>query len=397
MSDENTTNAIDDKKTENETGTSEPPPDWSSFFIVVGRTVITTLLYYLISGCIVLYLSKVAFAGVIPSNPEFYPFTDVKNENKAHSTVVDANVVRGGKWFGLDTLLFNANNKTFSTKINFNTTTADKDCSNYIVTFLRDSPTDPKKAKIFVEFFSKVFFGTAALNNTVITYIFSFLYSWFAESLIILIAPILLGLLFTVSYLFNFIIFIYFYIVNVGSVFKEIVIDGNKVKYESLNFEQPFGFFWAGINFILWMILFWVGIFFYPPFMMVYSFITPLFIKGTNVTNSAKEKPIGFGEFCQNVLWYKGQFLLFLVSIGLLSPAQKYLGTTGFQAAILGLIFCIFILHFYNQLYNPEEDPNLSVLNANSNSNSNKGVTPNESQSGGKNKKRNKQTKKQKE
>ena len=107
-------------------------------------------------------------------------------------------------------------------------------------------------------------------------------------------------------------------------------------------------------------------------------------------------------KFCQNVLWYKGQFLLFLVSVGLLSPAQRYLGTTGFQAAILGLIFCIFILHFYNQLYNPEEDPNLSVLNANSNSNSNSnkgGISdsPNESQSGGKNKKRNKQTKKQKE
>ena len=315
--------------------------------------------------------------------------TDLKD---GKSNVIDANIVRGGNWYGLDTLLFNANNKTYSTKIKFNTGSADNDYSNFIIKKLRDSPTEPKKATIFGDFFGKVFFGTLGLNNTIITYIFSFLYSWLAESIIIFIAPILLGGLFGISYIFNFIIFIYYYIVNIGSIFKEIVINDGEVKYESLNFEKPIGFFWAAINFVLWMILFWFGLFFYPPFMMIYSLISPLFIKGTNVTNKTEEKTIGFGTFCQNVLWYKGPLFLFLTSIGLLTPAKKYLGNTGFLASVCAVIFCIIGLHWYNISFNPEEDSkNLSEINTNYTKES---LNEFDNQKGGKIKKRkNKETK----
>ena len=413
MSDGNTTSAIDDKKTINEKGTTDPPPDWKNFSIEVVRSVVLTFIYYVVSGSIVLYLTKIAFANVLPTNPELYPFTNAKETvtdtssqgSKPHSTITDINIVRGGKWYGLDTLLFNADNKTYSTKLEFNTATVDKEYSDRLIKYLRDSPSNPKKATIFGNFFSKVFFGTVGLNNNVITFIFSFLYSWFAESIIILIAPILLTSLFGISYFFNFFVFIYFYIVNIGLIFKDLVINGDNVEFKDLEFKDWTGFFWAALNFIIWMLFFWFGAFVYPLFIIVYILFKPLFLTGTNVTNKEDEKTMGFMSFFQNILLYKGPFFIFLMSLGMLGPAKTYLGSTGYYAAIVAVLVCIFFLHIYNAVINPAEDKNVSVINENTdtntqenadtNTNTNTQESINNKQQSGGNKKR--KTKKQKE
>jgi len=405
MSTTTDTTAIDDKKTENNPDTTEPPQDWASFFMKGFLPTVGSLLMYIICGCIVLYLTKLSFAKVIPTNIELYPFnlnadnapppSPIDSENTDQnggfkdnkSTVVDTNIVRGGKWFGIDTIFYNPKYPVYSTKIEFNTETANNEYG-WLNKYIEKRATSPKTAGIFINFFSKVFSNTVSFNNWLTTEIFAVLYSWIAESILILAAPMLLTVLTAIYFIINWFVFIWYTIKNIGLIFKELYIDtsstnstnstssttdtsstnsttdtsstsykNGKVVYGDL--ETPKGLFISALYFIIWVIFFWIGQGLYPIFMLFYSLLSPLVITGTDKNNNTK---MNFSRFCLDVLKYKSQFLLFLFSIQLLSPSKTYLGTNGFIGCLAGIIICIFIFHTYNKNYNPGDDSNLSPI-----------------------------------
>jgi hypothetical protein len=94
--------------------------------------------------------------------------------------------------------------------------------------------------------------------------------------------------------------------------------------------------------------------------MMIFSLLSPLAISGKNVTQPNNNYEMGFGEFCTNVIYYKGQLFLAILSFGLLGQAKTYLGSSGFAGCIAAILFCIFALHLYNLSYDPQKDTNLS-------------------------------------
>ena len=203
-------NLIETKKSINETGsTPEAPPDYIGFLKAEGQNIITTFIYYLVSGCIVLYLSKLSFANVLPMNFHEIPYTgELKGgaTDASGNNIVETNIVKIGGILG-----FGAK-EILSTKIEFDTKQVDELYETGIIGFLRKTPQNPKKATIFGNFFSKVFCDIVKTNNWLISQIFSKFYSYFTESILILLAPMILGLSFAGLYMFNFVCFIVFYI-----------------------------------------------------------------------------------------------------------------------------------------------------------------------------------------
>jgi len=375
-------NLIETKKSINETGSApQKSPDYIGFLKAEGKNIITTFVYYLVSGCIVLYLTKLAFADVLPTNfynLEYIPSTEESMEQSGgkNSKIVETNIVRIGGIFGL------GSKKIRSTKIEFDTNNIDKLYSTGLIGFLRGLPNNPKRATLYGTFFDKVFCDMLKMNNYVITGIFSKLYSYVSESIIIILAPLVLGLYFTFGFLFNNLLFIGFYITNIGLLFRDLIKTDEKVEYGEINWEAGFSVLWAIFNFIVWIFAFGPLLSMTPIFMLIYSLFSPLSISGKNVTETGKQKEMGFAQFCKNVLYYKGQLFLAILSFGLLGPSKTYLGPNGFAGCIVGILFCALALHVYNISYNPEIDTNLSEAFTESSSSTNL--------KGGSNKKQNK-------
>ena len=143
-------------------------------------------------------------------------------------------------------------------------------------------------------------------------------------------------------------------------IFREVKIEDNTVDYTDLDFENGFGWLWTFLNGFIWFILFWIGMTFMPVCMMLYSLFSPLAISGKNVTQENQKTQMGFGDFCKNVIYYKGQLFLAILSFGLIGQAKTYLGSSGFAGCIVAVLFCILGLHLYNLSYNPKNDPNLT-------------------------------------
>lgn len=370
-------NLIETKKSINETGsTPESPPDYIGFLKAEGKNIITTFIYYLVSGCIVLYLTKLSFANVLPMNfPEIpykgssetkggtainIPFADMQQggatdqNGTEKNNIVETNIVKIGGFLGLGA------KEILSTKIEFDAKKIDELYETGLIGFLRKTPYNPKKATIFGNFFGKVFCDIVKTNNWLITQIFSKFYSYLTESIIIILAPMVMGFCFAGLYMFNFLCFIIFYISNIGLIFREVKIEDNTVNYTDLDFENGFGWLWCFLNAIIWFILFAFGLTVMPVFMMLYSLFSPLAISAKNVTQDKEKTKMGFGDFCKDVIYYKGQLFLALLSFGLIGPAKTYLGSSGFAACIVAILFCILGLHLYNLSYNPKTDTNLT-------------------------------------
>lgn len=371
-------NLIETKKSINETGS--PPqtlPDYIGFLKAEGKNIITSFIYYLVSGCIVLYLTKLAFSGVIPTN--FYnleytpppPNSDSTTinpndtaqdetgplptvQNGGYTKTVETNTVRIGGFFGLGA------KKVLTTKIEFNSKNANKLYSTGLIGFLRGLPNNPKRATLYGTFFDKVFCDMLKMNNYIITGVFSKLYSYLSESIIIILAPIFLGLYFTFGFLFNNLLFIGFYITNIGLLFRDLNKTETSVEYGDFNWDNGFNIVWAILNFLIWIFALGPLMSVTPFFMLIYALFSPLFISGKNITDSNKEKQMGFAQFCKNVVYYKGQLFLAILSFGLLGPSKTYLGPSGFSGCVVAILFCAIALHVYNLTYNPEIDTNLS-------------------------------------
>lgn len=342
-------NAIDSKKTENETGTTEPAPNYGDFFkdiflsVIVKRIIIS----FVFIGSIGLYTCKIAQSGLLPDNVDYIPFGN--KVKQIEQIPINVNVVKEYGLFGFGWLLGETPKKIWSTKIIFN----DKN-EGSIIQFLKSLQTNPKNASFFGLYISDIILNIIAINNLFINKIYGIANEFLPESLIIILFPFCFIILFAVLFILNIVLCFFNQIKHWNDFFMDKNVKDNKV-----NWLEPFTYFkpWRMFLFFLYILfLFFPFAFTMPFFIVIYSFISPLFISGE--TQNTK-RTFNFLTFIKDVLIYKSQLFLIILSIYLILDSYKFLGSASTVGCAVGILIVFFGLHLYNQ-YIPKNDSNLT-------------------------------------
>jgi hypothetical protein len=342
--------AIDNKKKENETGTIESP-NYGSFASQLISYVITTLVIFGVIGSVGLYTCKIAQANVLPTDMDYYPFGDeIKEVDQIH---INTNVVKEYGYGGFG-WLFGENPVQFSTKIEFDFNNISKNYDNGLIGMMNKWKNDPKKANFFGFYIRDVIFNIIAANNSLIDKIYNTFNENISESMILLLYPMFFFIFSILMVFVNMALTFFYQIKCAKDFFMGKNEKGNKVEwFEPFTYFQPFRLICLGLYAFF---LFFPIVFLLPILIVIYTIFSPLFISG-NIQNT--KTPFGFAHFLRDVLLYKSQLFIIIMTYGLLTISQKTLGTNALIGCIIGILIVFFSFHLYNQ-YIPKNDSNLT-------------------------------------
>jgi hypothetical protein len=344
-------NAIDTKKKENESsGNSDKPPDYAGFFSNIVLSVIINRIFisFLLVGSIGLYICKIAQANILPDNMEYIPFGS--KPVQIEQIPINVNVVKEYGLSGLGWLIGETPKKLWSTKILFNIDNSETGT----IAFIKSLQTKPKSASFFGLYISNIILSVISINNLIINKVFSIANEFLPESAIIILFPFVLIFLFIFFFILNIILCFFFQV----KFWKDFFMDKN-IKDNKVNWIEPFTYLrpWRAFLLFLYVIFLFFPMATMTPFILIlYSFLSPLFISGENQSN---KEPYNFAKFIKDVLLYKSQLFLIILSLGLIIDSNKYLGSNSMIGCIIGIIIVFFGLHLYNQ-YIPKNDLNLT-------------------------------------
>jgi hypothetical protein len=344
------TNAIDNKKKENQTGTTRPSPNYNDFAYQLFLNTIRIIFVYGIIGSIGLYTCKVAQANILPNNVDYFPFSD--EIKKVEQIPINVNVIKEYGFFGLG-WIFGQSPKTFSTKIEFDPSEIFKSYENGLIGMLNSFKTNPNRSNFFPLYIRDVLVNIIAINNYIIDKTYSVFNQFLPESIILLLYPLFL-LFFMVFMLFvNMGLSFFYQLKCVGDFFMKKEIKDNKVVW-----KDPDSYFqlWRLFCLFLYSFFFFPVVFLLPLFIFLYTTFSPLFNSG-KIQNT--QEKYSFSDFLIDTFLYKSQLFIILLTITLFTTTYSTLGPNATVGCVFGILIVFFIFHLYNQ-YIPKNDTNVT-------------------------------------
>jgi hypothetical protein len=355
MSTTEDTTTIDEKK-EEESGTSTT--DFKGFISNYLSSIIFTIgISIFVIGGLGLYTTKVAQSNILPDNIDLAPYTIIDRIVK--DIPIDINIMRPS--------LFSENKDTLSQKAIFNS-------QEYLDSFNKSLLCSLKKSAnpdngLFANaslFFSKVYDNLVAKNFLVINSIFFYL-SYLPESVIMFLYGIFGIFLWIGLYFFNVCISIFYHIINIPQLFRDVqqpqegLLSGffgeeqksNGLKWESTEDISFLRFTKIILFFFIWIPVGAFSTFVSPLFFTLYSLMSPLYatykVKQTN-------KTFNIIDFIKDTFAYKTFFFFVLATLSLFSNGIKYLGTNAIIGIVVAVIFAYFMGLYTNEMPNPGTD-----------------------------------------
>jgi hypothetical protein len=362
-----TINNIDAKKGKTIETTDTTKKGFEGFFYNYFYLIVFgILLGVVLIGSMGLYLTKVAYADILPTNINLEPYVESSNVNKSElmeevikrAKIVTMNPVKIRGLFGFD--FWNEPIETYSQKAYFDFPTFIKSFKKSWITKLRNNSKPGNIFSNFNLFLYEVLSQMTASSFDIITNIFqilNYLPEWLTM-LVTLFFGLIIGLF---IYGYNFVVGIFYHIMNLKEYFRsESWTQPDTWESDSQNPLLMMFWWWKpGITkIIMFMFVWWwvtlISVFVSPLFVTLYTLITPLTAtykleKGTNNTYN-------FWSFIKDNVIYKKSFLLVLATLGLINSTQTYLG----NAYLFGLFIGILIVAFYFKIYTtnvPSGDP----------------------------------------
>ena len=358
MSTTEDTSAIDEKKAE-ESGTSTTSPDFKGFLFNYLSSIIFTIgISIFIIGGLGLYTTKVAQANMLPDDIELAPFTVFDRIVKPIS--VDMNVMRPS--------FFSENKDTLSQKAIFNS-------QEYLDSFNKSFLCSLKKnadpnGGIFANaslYFSFVYDNLVAKNFLAINTIFFYL-SYLPESAIMFLYGLFGIFLWIGLYFFNVCISIFYHIINIPQLFRDVKqtepeglfssifgekskVNSSSSKWEATENITFLRFIKFIIFFFLWIPIGLLSSFITPAFFTIYALISPLFASyKLKQTSTKQDKTFNVIDFIKDTFAYKKLFFFILATLSLFSNGIKYLGNNAIIGIIIAVIFAYFMGLYTNEM-----------------------------------------------
>lgn len=348
-----TTSLIDSKKAEQDTGSSssEETVNYAEFMGGLFRYSISTLITFGVIGSLGLYTCKVAQANVLPDNMDYAPFGT--KHAKVENIPININVVKEYGFHGFG-WMFGSKPKVMSTKIVFDSESVIKDYEKGCLGFINSFKTDPKRASYFGLYMRDVIFSIICSNNLIINTVYGKMNELLSESAILILYPILVTIMFFMLFFTNFCLTFFYQI----KCWKDFFMD-KQVKKDEVEWTKPFTYLRPIRSFVffLYMIfLFFPMVLLLPMGVTFYSIFAPAGISGKTEEGNS---PINFTNFMKDVLLFKSQLFLLILTFGLISQSAKSLGTNGLIGCLIGTAIVFFILNLYNQ-YIPKDNPSVT-------------------------------------
>jgi hypothetical protein len=337
---ESDSNAIDSKKTENTDTTKSV--NYAGFTTGLITYTIHIIISFVLIGSMGLYMCKIAQSNVLPDNLKYAPFGDKIKD--VEQIPININVVKVYGLMGMGMFLGQKPSLEESTKIVFDSKQIAESYNKGVLGLLESLKTNPERAGFFGLYFTDVLSSIIATNNIIINGFFGFMNQYLPETFILFIFPFIV-LLFIIFMLFLNIILAFFYQLSHWSdFFMHKVIKNNKVVWEDpITFFRPLRAFFFFL-YLLFLFVPFIAIF--PLLTTLYSLFAPL---GLSATIYKTDQQFGFLQFLKDVIIYKNQFYLILLTLGLLSQSSVYLGQNGIIGCLVGILIVMFGLHLYNQ------------------------------------------------
>lgn len=313
-------------------------------------------------GTGIVYSNKAFLSNVIPVNTKYFPYTNIiqDTDNTNNTLQTSINNVKLGE------------NKIYSTKLEFPKEENDKILESGLFGYLRNI----KYKNIYLLYFSSVLQDILATNLQLNKSFYKLFGSIFTESINIFISPFLFIFWCMLMFFVNYVNIILRLFTNLKWLFST---DESTTK--SSLFSNPIGYFmnmfsskteqdeiynedrpknwksggiFSGTNifttliYVILIILFTIfaGFAFVYPFIsvfvIIYCFVLPLFMKANDVKTYNKPTKYSFKNAIADVLKYKSQLIMLILSYYIISGANTYFGNT-----VTAISFVIFLIMFF--------------------------------------------------
>ena len=323
------TSSIDEKKATN-TNTTTTSPGTAALSLF--KSILSFGLIIII-GVFVLYGSRASQTGLIPTNTDYAPYTDIFG--KLNPTTVNIDIVKKSA------------DEVYSTKINFPIDENMKTMKDGFIGFVKKM-IDGAKANSFTLYLGKTLQSILATNFSVINTIYQGMNSYVNESLMIFIGPIIMYFVLIATAVINagYLVVLWFY--NLSYLFSKKTVNQGKTEWTHESMWGLFNFPWAFLYiFISIILLFLAGFFIIPPvaiFVALYCFLFPVFLKSTNAKNN---KPYGISNAILDTLKYKSRVIMIVLSLIIISNVASSFSSY----ALIGVIIAFFMLIFFTDVF----------------------------------------------
>jgi len=347
-------NSIDSKKEEKETGSTSSSDENVNYGEFIGgllRYSISSIIIFAVFGSFGLYVCKIAQANVLPDNMDYKPF-GYKTPN-VEEIPININVIKEYGFHGFGWML-GEKPKIISTKIVFNGETVTKDYEEGGIGFINSLQSNPKRASYFGLYIRDILFNMISNNNWMINKMYNILNESVSESIIVFLYPFLIGIIYFVLFFTNFCLSFYYQL----KYWKDFFMDKH-IKKDEVEWHEPFTYLRPLRSFLLFLyiiFLFFPMVCLLPIGITLYTFFSPLFITAKVENTNTK---INFVSFMKDVVLYKSQMFLVLLTFGLISQSATSLGRSGLIGSLVGVGIAFFMTNLYNP-YIPKKDPNFT-------------------------------------
>jgi len=322
------TSSIDNKKKQQ---TPNPQQDLLNFFIgILYQLVIIGIL--IIIGAIGLYSCRVAQTNILPTCMSFAPYTDIVPPIK--EIPIDINVVKTDKG-------------VWSTKLQFPLEENFKTINNTLG--ILNNMIHQPNSNVYKLYIATTLQQLLACNFTINNVINNFMNSILTETWLILLSPYILFFTGIITSIVNTFYFIILWFYNIYLLFSYKDDAKNETKWKDGEMWGLLHWGWALLYIFIFCILFFtIGLGMIIPFtaffVSLFCAVFPLFIKSKN---SQTGKSYGVLETIKNILKFKMNIIMIILSYFIIASASSNFGG---YAAFVALVSCI-ILYFFSSVY----------------------------------------------
>lgn len=197
-----------------------------------------------------------------------------------------------------------------------------------------------KKSNItIVHFIKEVLFSMISNNYMVINTVYGFLYN-FSESITLCLSLYLTPFLWFIMFFVNILLAGIYHLINFKEYFASCFGEGNcsGYSYTPINFMITFSY---ALFFALPMILF-----VYPTITMLYSYLSPLLAV---FSNKKTGKKYNFLEYAIDMISYKRQLIMWLISLTVVRVVYMSLGIYDAISCLISIIILATFTRIYSQ------------------------------------------------
>lgn len=328
-------NTIDEKKKENEN------KDTLQSIMSIFKSLLSFGII-LVIGTLTLYSVRASQTGLIPTNTDCNPYTNL--QGKLNSINVNINVVKSGE-------------NVYATRLNFpiaeNLLEMDKGFFGFLKKLIYG-----EKASAITLYIGKIMEKVMSINFGFVNVIYNILNSYFPESLIIVVGPIIMFFVQFVSVFINMLFIVYHWFYDIYLLFSTKKQENGKTKWEEHSIFDVLNLGWAALYYFIFFMLFcFCGLLVIPSvaiFISLYCLFFPLFlqsdiVKGEAEKGTAKMKKFGLTWAIIDTFAFKKSIIMYILTLIVIGNISRDFSSYVLVGSILGFMILFFFTDIYKQ------------------------------------------------